>query len=754
MNTLKGPMCVFLVMGFMVITPLVCAQEAEPSEQEAMYYRYLEFPSYVKSGNVEPHWMADGSSFWYAEGAPANTIIYKVDPKANTKRSLFDTARLRRALTDVLGHEPPHEGLPFADFTFVDGEGAVRFSVDDREFILRLDTYQISRVPSVSEEERRRIGPQSVQTRYFLFGSKPDQMEVLSPDGAWFAGVRDDNLYVRSTTDDRRVQLTTDGIENYEDDRVYLFPWSLEDGTTIKWSPDSLKLATSKLDFRQLSTSPIVHWLNRTEEVEWLYYPKAGGPYPRDDLSIVDVQSGRQIPVEGADQPGQRIDMWEWRADSSELYFLRADWYGKKVELMAADAATGATRVILAEESQTFLNSGVLARSFRLLEDGERFIWLSERDGWNHVYLYGVDGTLIRQLTEGPFPVVRVVSVDEATGWVYLTAQADEDRIYDTHLYRVSLEGGALTKLTQEIGQHNIQFAPSKEFFLDTHSTTSRPPVVGLRRSDGMLLETVSKANIDALSELRWSPPEEFVVKAADGKTDLYGVLYKPFDFDPNKKYPVIESIYAAPGNIWVQHTFFLNFRNPLQALAQLGFIAFIVDGRGTGGRGKEFQDVLYGNIGRYEILDHVGTLRQLAEERPYMDLSRVGILGHSYGGYMAVRAMLVAPEAYHVGVASAAISDMSEHAGNWIFFGSPQENREAYEYASNLRLAGNLKGKLLLIHGTSDIWVPFSHTMKMVDALFRAGKSYDLMVLPEQGHGGPYVQEAARRYFQEHLKP
>ena len=749
MNTLKEPLFVFLVMGFVVIPPLVCAQEAEPSEQEAMYYRYLEFPSYVKGGNVDPHWMADGSSFWYAEGAPANTVIYKVDPTANTKAPLFDTARLRRALTDVLGQEPPHEGLPFADFTFVDGEGAVRFTVEQRELTLRLDTYELSVVPVLSEEEKNRLVAQVVRKP---LGYPFPEREVLAPDGAWFAGVRDYNLFLRSTHDGRSRQVTSDGIKAYQWDTDGSAAFGLG-RTTIKWSPDSLKLVIAKTDYRQAVAVPIVHWLKRTEEVEWLYYPKAGGPYPRTELYVVDVQSGRQIPVQGADQPGQRIDIIEWRADSSELFFLRADWYGKKVELMAADAATGDTRVILIEESETFVRPIVLAGNLMLLEDGEKFIWLSERDGWNHVYLYGLDGTLIRRLTKGPFPVVRVVSVDEVAGWVYFTAQADKERIYDTHLYRVTLDGKGFTSLTEAKGQHEIQFAPTKEFFLDTHSTTSRPPVVEMKRSDGMLLKTVSKANIDALSELRWSPPEEFVVKAADGKTDLYGILYKPYDFDPNKKYPVIEYIDAAPGRSWVPRTFFPNFYIDMQALAQLGFIAFIVDGRGTGGRGREFQDVLYGNIGRYEIPDHVGTLRQLAEERPYMDLSRVGIRGYSYGGYMAVRAMLVAPEAYHVGVASAAISDMSEHRG---FYMSPQENREAYEYASNLRLAGNLKGKLLLIHGTSDSLVPFSHTMKMVEALDRAGKPYDLVVLPERGHLEPevYSGEYIHQYFQEHLKP
>lgn len=753
----KAWMVLLLALRMALASLSVQAQEPEQSERELMYQRYLEFPSYIKGGSIAPHWMADGNSFWYAEGMPDRTVIYKVDPKANTKMLLFDTARLREALTDVLGHEPPYAGLPFANFSFLDDETAVKFSAEGWEFVLRLDSYELSAVPPPSQEEKNRLVPQGVRSGGL--GHLGAVREVLSPDGAWFATVRDHNLFLRSTDEDPSVQLTTGGTDGYE-------PYP-EGQPWVKWSPDSLKLATGMTDWRKVSKIPIVHWLKQPEEVEWTYYPTAGGPYPHTELYIVDIKSRRKIPLQGADQPGQRYFIIDWRADSAELIFLQADHYGKNVELMAADAVTGATRILLTEETETYVRPWLLAGGFLLLEDGERFIWMSERDGWRQIYLYGLDGTLIRRLAEGPFPVARVVSVDETTGWVYFTAQADPERIYDTYLYRVSLEGGAVTQLTQADGQHDfpvfgnfsnmIQFTPSKEFFLETHSSVDRPPVVELRNADGTLLQIVSKANIDGLSELRWSPPEEFVVKADDGRTSLYGILYKPYDFDPEKKYAVIDFIHAAPGSLYVPRTFVpdVTAGDP-QALAQLGFIVFVVDGRGTGGRGKAFQDTVYGNIGRYEIPDHVAALRQLAEERSYMDLSRVGIKGGSYGGYMAVRAMLAAPEVYHVGVASAPISDMAEHYGNWIFFGPPTENSEAYEYASNLRLAGNLKGNLLIIHGTSDQLVPFSHTMKMIEAFEQAGKTYDLVVLPELGHldREVYSGRHIHRYFQEHLKP
>jgi len=325
----------------------------------------------------------------------------------------------------------------------------------------------------------------------------------------------------------------------------------------------------------------------------------------------------------------------------------------------------------------------------------------------------------------------------------------------------VDLEGNRQARLTEANGQHDIQFAPSKEFFLDTHSNVDRPPAVELKRADGTLLQTVSKANIDGLRELKWSPPEEFVVKAADGETDLYGVLYKPYDFDPKKKYPVIEKIGGGPQLAYVPRTFLHPRAFLPQARAQLGFIVFYVDARGTPERGREFLEVVYGNLGRNEIPDHVATLQQLAEKRPYMDLSRVGITGHSFGGYFAIRAMLLAPNVYHVGVARTAPT-------RFIPFGTDHDvltgSKEALDYASNLNFAANLKGKLLIIHGDShDADVPFSNAMKMVDALMRAGKPYDLLVLPGADHryntgmslsGRTYVFEAIRRYFQEHLTP
>ena len=753
----KRTMFVFVVVGLAVIAPGVHAQEAERSEREAMYYRYLEFPSYVKGGSITLHWMADGWSFWYAEGAPVNTVVWKVDPRANTKTPLFDTARLRRALTPLLGHEPPYQGLSFEEFTFVDGEKTVKFTVENKEFILQLDTYAITRTPALSEEEKRRLVPKVVRKARFP-GADEDVIEVPSPDGRWFVGVKDYNLWLRSALDGRLEPLTADGVKEHE--------WvelEVPEATWAWWSPDSSKLAVKKEDRRKVGCILVVDWLKPTEAVEFYPTTRSGGTLPELELFVMDILSKRGIRVDTGDEPDQDLYILGWRPDGSELLFLKTRRGGKKLDLMAANAATGATRLVLSE-TQHIRALGRLGVIFRLLADGERFIWMSEGDGWNHLYLYNIDGTLIRQLTKGNFPVVRVVAVDEKAGWVYFTAHGDQQRPYDTHLYRVSLEGKGCARLTEATGQHAIQFAPSKQFFLDTHSTVARPPVVELRRADGTLVQILSQADVDRLTkELKWRSPEEFVVKAADGKTGLYGVLYKPYDFDPNKQYPVVEVIHGGPSRSAVPKSFtdYRAYFGQAPALAQLGFITFMVDGRGTPERGREFHAVAYGSLGRHEVPDHVAALKQLAEKRLYMDLGRVGVYGHSWGGHFALRALLLAPDVYHVGVASAPDVDLYDHTAGEpeLYMGLPQNNKEGYDYASNLWLAGNLQGELLLIHGTSDVHVPFSATMKMVEAFIRASKSLDLIVLPGETHfftetSARYVRDAVRRYFQEHLKP
>jgi dipeptidyl aminopeptidase/acylaminoacyl peptidase len=677
------------VIGLVLITLGLNAQPKHESEREEMYRRYLDFPKYVKGGTIEPHWMADGNSFWYSESDEPGAPLWRVDPGRNTK------TRIQQPVSKPRPTQEP-DGQP-------------------------------------------------------------------SPDGSWIAFKRDFNLFLRSSDGEQTIQLTEDGTEKVQ--------WQ---SRHLVWAPDGSKLAARRDDYTDVPCYPLIDWLKIPVVVKCNVDTISGLPWPRTELFIFDTKSRARLRV---NTNPERYLAWNvephWRRDSLELIFLTRDRVAARQGVAAANARTGRTRLILEEKGcrvATVVANRRRTRKYTPLGDDSGFIWLSEQDGWNHVYLYDYEGKLIRRLTRGEFPVLRVVEVDSERRWVYFTGHDDRTRVYDTHLYRVSLDGGEHVRLTDATGDHDVTFSPSKEFFLDTHSSVTRPPVVELRRADGQLLQVLTKADVSALEQLHRQPPEEFAVKAADGETDLYGVLYKPYDFDSRRKYPVIDFTYAGPYRAAQQRTFVhwqwegprfsQRWAHP-DAYAQLGFITFVVDARGTPERGRRFQEVAVGNIGRHEIPDHAAALKQLAEERPYMDLERVGTFGWSWGGHFAMRALLQAPEVYHVGVAQSAGGDLSYSPGAAIesFLGMEQDNPAAYEYGSNLWLADRLEGKLLIIEQTNDINSLMSAAMRMIDALIKAGKRFDLILLPGEAHVPservqPYLGKAIRGYFQEHLKP
>jgi dipeptidyl aminopeptidase/acylaminoacyl peptidase len=563
---------------------------------------------------------------------------------------------------------------------------------------------------------------------------------------------KEGDLWVHEDGDAEGKRLTEDAEEDVL--------WS---ATPEGWSSDETRLLALRTDVRAVHHLPIIDYSHPEESVRNVVYGKSGGSFMSQELAIFDLESGKKIVVDT--RPDEDIYVFPigWRHGESEILFLRLTRNAKRLDLMAADPGTGRSRIVLTETQDTFVGGLDFIISgwrdtFTPLEGTDRFLWLSERDGWRHIYLYSLDGGLVRRLTAGKFPVLRVEGVDLEKGRVFFTANG-EKRLYDTNLYRVGLDGSGFKRLTDGVGDHAVQLAPSRESFVDTFSTPTQPPVAVVRNADGELLLTLSEADTSRLESAGWTPPEEFVVKADDGETDLYGVLYKPRDLDPVKKYPVIDVIYAGPFTTTVPRTFASRSFLAMQAraFAQLGFVTFMVDCRGTTERSKAFQDASYGRIGEIEIPDHVATLRQLAADRPYMDLDRVGITGGSWGGYFALRAMLTAPDVFHVGVARAP-GDLTESpAINEPYMGLPSENPEGYAAGSNPALAKNLKGRLLIMHGTADENAPFSTTMRMAEALIRAGRLHDLAVFPQADHGfrgmGLYMNELMIAYVREHLQ-
>ncbi len=736
-------------LAVVAITTSIGHAQSTPGHRDSVYRRMLDLPSLIKGGVIQPRWMADSNSFWYADSTPDRTILVRVDPVRGTHEPLLDGSRARAAIARAIGHEPPYAGLPFSSFTWADRENTLRFSLEGKDWLLDRTTYEVSPTTTPLPAERDRTEPRLVRRGWPA--TVPDLMEVPSPDRRWFLTEKAGNLWLRSTADGRDQQLTTDAAADYG--------WTVADA---KWAPNGLAVGALKVDDRLVAKVPVMHWLKPVEDIEWRPFPKVGATISRSEIHVIDVTSRRDMRADLGDETDQYLSIIGFTPDNAELLVYRMSRDMKRLDVLAVAPATGKVRTVITETEPTFIKNISGNPSWRdlftLLDDGKRFVWISEKDGWDHLYLYHLDGTLIRRLTSGTFPVLKVSGIDQAGGWVYFTAHA-EPRPYDTHLYRVGLDGTGFKRLTEGTGTHSATLSPSKKFFVDVHSNIDRPPTTELRSADGRLVLTMATANTDPLKAIGWKAPEEFVTKAADGTTDLYGVLIKPFDFDPSLKYPVVEYIYGGPQTSNVPHAFGQSWVRE-QAVAQLGFIVFVVDGRGTIERGKAFQDVVYGNFGRNEILDHSAALKRVAASRPYMDLSRVGIFGGSWGGYMTVRALLLAPDTYQVGVATYPVGDLYDHAASAIepYMGLVQTSRAGYDYGSSLRLASNLKGKLLLIVGTSDVNATFSASMKLVDAFTKAGKPYDLRVFMEQNHSltgvQDYWQETVRQYFVEHLKP
>lgn len=744
---------------------------AEPSSQdETVYQRYLDFGSLVEGESVELNWLPDGSSFWYVQGDPNDRQILRLDPASNAVTPMFDVARLRAVLRESLGHEPVGKGVPFERFRFV-GPDRVGFSVEGADYDLDLGSYALSRpVPSSTytsalvRSEAERTAPGTFMRDHFAGTGSAPSPEAMSPDGRWIAGIDAYNLVMRATVDGRTVRFTSDGTETEI--------WDVDAVLWNPWSPDSQMLAVLKHDTSGMTHIPTIHWLKPVEQADEVITVQAGGKLYRSELYLVDMFSRQPLSVDLGDTTDQYVRMLTWMPDGSEVLIARYNRVMNRVELQAVNRITRAVRTILTEESDTFLTNHHEAiwgggtsnpgTGFTLLPDGSGFIWNSERSGWDHLYYYDMQGKLVRRLTSGDWRVKNVVRIDQQGGWVYFYGHGDQARPYDTHLYRVGLNGKGLAQLTEGKGQHAVDIAPSAKYFTDTYSAVDVPPKTVLRKADGTLIRTLGEADISRLKAVGWVPPKEYVVKAADGVTDLWATMYFPYNFDPSKKYPIVELIYGGPQTTMRPMDFMASgvaavWKNYSRAFANLGFIGLTLDARGTPGRSKAYHDVVYRNFGQFEIADHAGAIRQLGERLEFLDLERVGVWGGSWGGTFAFRALTQAPELYKAGISS--IPGYSSHNTTLyeVYLGMPQENKAAYDAADVFPLAPKLKGELLMVGGINDAATQ-GDLFKMSETLIRLGKQHEAMSYPNTSHGGrgnltdEYDMELRKRFFVKHL--
>ena len=611
--------------------------------------------------------------------------------------------------------------------------------------------------------------------------------EFISPNGQLAAFIENYNLWLRNLKTNVTTQLTFDGKVDYGY-ATNNAGWIKNDGPVLKWDPNSEKIATFRQDAREvgemyLTTTKVGH----PKLQAWKYALPGDEKIFEIERLIVDIKSNtitrfnmkndfqRSTTTDHiAGKGGELLDT-QWSEDGSKLAFISSSRDHKIAHLKIADVKTGNISSVFKETADTYYESGVGSANWKILFDTNEFIWYSENDNWGHLYLYDLKSKKLKnKITTGKWLVRKLLHIDEDKRELFFTAGGREKgNPYHIYLYKVNFDGTGLTCLTPEKGSHKISPSPNWNYFITTYSTTKNPPISILKNRDGNTINELAKADISKLKKNGWQNPIEFSVKARDKKTDLYGVLYLPSFYDENDKYPILNYIYPGPQSGSVGNYSFYVAKRDFQALAELGFVVVSVDGMGTPGRSKSFHDAYYGNMGDNGLPDNITTIKQLLKKYKAMDIDRVGIWGHSGGGFASTAALLRYPDFYDVAVSSSGNHDNRNYEADWgekwhglltpLNLDSGEDktdydvSKTNYDIQANQLLAENLEGKLLITHGMLDDNVPPSNTMVVVDALIKANKDFDLILFPNKRHGygdmRNYMMRRKWDYFVKHLK-
>ncbi len=714
----------------------------------------------VTGMNVAPRWLS-GDRFWYRNRVRDGHEFVLVDPVRATRRPVFDHARLAAALSVAADTSYVPHKLPFREFDFA-GDASIQFHLADSvRWTCDILAYLC-------------MGPDSIP--------RPPRDETESPDGQWVSFQRDENLWIRPTAGGDEIQLSQDGEPDYGYaviaeqccQEITTRRASTKRPPTVAWSPDSRRIATHKLDERDVGMFHLLETQTGRPKLHSYRYALPGDSViPTFDMYVFDVESRSgvqfdQEPLIGDFAiPDTTWSQVEWSSDGTRLFYTRRSRDFKELELMVGDASTGATRTILTEHGPTLREMAPMigSRNWRVVGDGREIVWYSERDGWGHLYLVNTEtGAIVNQITSGPWLVFDVLRIDESSRRIYFTAvgrEADRDPYY-RHVYSAGLDGSGITLLTPEDADHTVIASPSGRFFVDSYSRRDQSPVTVVRDSRGRVMQTVETADISDLLATGWQPPTPFRVKGRDGVTDVYGYLYFPTDMDPEKQYPVVDYVYPGPqvGPVGLRG-FSLGGWAGEHALPELGFIVFVIDALGTPVRSKAFHDGYYGNMGDNGIPDHIAAMRHLARVYPQMDLNRVGIFGHSGGGFASTDALLRYPDFFKVAVSGAGNHDNRGYLFAWaeryqgLLVRDSVRGGDNYDSQANQNLAANLEGKLLLSYGSLDDNVHPNNTLLVVQALIANNKDFDLFVMPNRNHGHagePYSIRRTWDYFVEHL--
>jgi dipeptidyl-peptidase 4 len=693
----------------------------------------------VDRGNIFPNWLP-GDRFWYRVLTPEGSEFVLVDPTSGKRSPAFDHQKLAQALSVATGKNVNPGRLPFLSIGWSPDGKSIRFTATGKNWL-----YNIGK--SLCTEDKSIVKNANAEL--------PENM-IQSPDKRKAVFIRNYNLWVKDLANGNEIPLTTDGIKDYgyATDNA---GWRKSDMPIVVWSPDSKKIATYQQDERNVSNMYLVTTnVGKPVLKEWKY------PLPGDSVIItirriiIDVENKTIIPLKipaGVRRGTQCDDIscngkifgdLEWTPDASYVAFVTTPRDHKEASFWIADAGTGDLREVFTESTATQYESGQGNENWHYMAATKEIIWYSERDNWGHLYLYDAStGKLKNQITKGDWTISKLLRIDEQKRLLYFLANGKEAgrNPYFDHLYKVSFDGSGLTLLTPEDGNHEITLSPSGNYFIDSYSKQDVPPVIVLRDINGRLITGLEKTDISRLTAIGWKPPMPIVVKARDGKTDLYGLMFTPTNLDPGKKYPVVNYIYPGPQGGSVGIWSFTSARGDNQSLAELGFIVIAIEGTCNPLRSKSFHDMCYGNMADNTLPDQIAGIKQLASKYSFIDPDRVGIWGHSGGGFATAAAMFRFPDFYKVGISESGNHDNRNYEDDWgeRYIGLlryDSKGKSNYEDQANENWAKNLKGKLLLAHGMMDDNVPPYNTLLVVEALIKANKDFDLVIFPNSRHG------------------
>src|SRR6266478_1727612 len=554
----------------------------------------------------------------------------------------------------------------------------------------------------------------------------------ISADGRYVSFVRDHNLWLVGVADGNEAAVTQGGTEEIRKGELdWVYPEELDIKTAYWWSPDSSAIAYLEMDERKVSQYPLVDFSSPSGEAEMERYPTAGGVNPIVRVFVASISGVEPRAMDTGAETEIYIPRVNWLPDSKHVAIQRLNRAQTTLDLLVADSATGKSRVALSESDTNWIN---VHDALYFLKDGKRFLWASERSGYRHLYLYDLDGKQLAQLTKGDWEVAAVDGVDEAKGLVYFTAT--EKSVLERHLYRVALDGSRFSRITKEEGTHAAVLAPTSSAFVDTYSNPATPPRQDLYRADGARIAAINENKVAELADYHLSPVEFLTVKSRDGVL-LNASIIKPPDFKPQQKYPVLVDVYGGPGvqiirSAWGGATFLWH-----ELMAQKGYIIFSLDNRGSTGRGHAFETPLHFRLGAQELSDQRDGVQYL-KSLPYVDTNRIGIWGWSYGGHMTLHAMFEAGDDFKVGFAGGPVTDWRYYDTIYTerYLGLPQKNEKGYQDSSPVKYATQLKGKLMIAHGTGDDNVHYANTLSVINDLIEAGKYVEVLAFPGRGHG------------------